>query len=760
MAKGRKSKYFAKLAACMLLVSILPLLTIGGLSFRQFNQLAERHIQDTKGQTIMQIGIRLDGTLKVIDYMTTQYLSTRAVASALNSELTPQEFILQSELLSGMNRIQAYELGIYNISFINEARGWVLNSFGKHTLEEVPSINALLSVLHEIAKKPFWSMKDKLFIRREGRETPSLAMAKRIPVTALGPSAFLVVEFIGKDLSDVLYRGSTEDEYMILGADGTILAHRDPVRIGSMDEALWEGIVALREGEKGFNLHVEGEKRLTVVHRSEYSDLIYVSLSSEDPFLSGYHTLFRTVLLSGLLVLALALIVSLMGSHRMYVPVRRLYGMLPQPDAAQEKRRWVDEFQFIDNRMKDLFANNQVLRNTIESQSEQLREFFLRRFLLGELEESEAERLMESYYPGQKEKVFFLLAYQIHGADASIYREEDTALLHFALRNILGELIPHHLAFGSAWIANAQVVLLAGSGDVQPLRAQANRLAEQTHKILTEHLHIQLTVGVADPTKDVFGLPEAYEQACEALRQRGRNGGNVVIYYEQLQSQSRTHWKYPKALERRLTDAIVQNDTERAAKCLHDCIVTIFKDSPSLSTYQVQMHCLFAALLGIACESDFNVESLGMEQFAKQILEMKTPEEVFQWFFGEVVQPLAQHLDTKRSLESNRVSEWVKGYIMENLQSNIGLESCADQLKYHPNYISRVFKEQTGMSYSEFLSQRRLEQAKTWLNESDMKIAEIADRLQYNNAQNFIRFFKKMEGITPGQYRDGAVGQR
>jgi len=43
--------------------------------------------------------------------------------------------------------------------------------------------------------------------------------------------------------------------------------------------------------------------------------------------------------------------------------------------------------------------------------------------------------------------------------------------------------------------------------------------------------------------------------------------------------------------------------------------------------------------------------------------------------------------------------------------------------------------------------------AKQWLIETDMKIGDIADRLAYTNPQNFIRFFRKMENMTPGQYR-------
>ena len=48
----------------------------------------------------------------------------------------------------------------------------------------------------------------------------------------------------------------------------------------------------------------------------------------------------------------------------------------------------------------------------------------------------------------------------------------------------------------------------------------------------------------------------------------------------------------------------------------------------------------------------------------------------------------------------------------------------------------------------------RMDMAKKWLKETDMKIAEIAERLQYNNSANFIRSFRKIEGTTPGKYRE------
>ncbi|MNJ03635.1 DNA-binding transcriptional regulator AraC [compost metagenome] len=50
----------------------------------------------------------------------------------------------------------------------------------------------------------------------------------------------------------------------------------------------------------------------------------------------------------------------------------------------------------------------------------------------------------------------------------------------------------------------------------------------------------------------------------------------------------------------------------------------------------------------------------------------------------------------------------------------------------------------------------RFKMAKKWLEETDMPVKDIAARLRYNNSQNFIRSFRKQEGMTPGQYRENA----
>jgi AraC-like DNA-binding protein len=76
-----------------------------------------------------------------------------------------------------------------------------------------------------------------------------------------------------------------------------------------------------------------------------------------------------------------------------------------------------------------------------------------------------------------------------------------------------------------------------------------------------------------------------------------------------------------------------------------------------------------------------------------------------------------------------------------------------ERLHYNPNYLSSIFKKEYGTTFSDYLVSYRLEIAKKWLVQGDMTIKEIAERLQYQNSQNFIRSFRKKEQITPGMYR-------
>lgn len=69
-----------------------------------------------------------------------------------------------------------------------------------------------------------------------------------------------------------------------------------------------------------------------------------------------------------------------------------------------------------------------------------------------------------------------------------------------------------------------------------------------------------------------------------------------------------------------------------------------------------------------------------------------------------------------------------------------------------PAYFSTVFKYYTGYKYKDYLNSYRVKIAKDLLQNSNLKINEVSEKVGCSNVNTFIRIFKKYEGMSPGQY--------
>jgi YesN/AraC family two-component response regulator len=94
------------------------------------------------------------------------------------------------------------------------------------------------------------------------------------------------------------------------------------------------------------------------------------------------------------------------------------------------------------------------------------------------------------------------------------------------------------------------------------------------------------------------------------------------------------------------------------------------------------------------------------------------------------------------------------------IDSSLSLDTLADAFSLNPSYLSRYFKEQTGMNYVEYLAMLRIKHAKTLLVANPGKnIETIGIQAGFSGKTTFIRTFKKFEGITPGTYRKRALSR-
>lgn len=92
-------------------------------------------------------------------------------------------------------------------------------------------------------------------------------------------------------------------------------------------------------------------------------------------------------------------------------------------------------------------------------------------------------------------------------------------------------------------------------------------------------------------------------------------------------------------------------------------------------------------------------------------------------------------------------------FIHNNFERDISLGDIARFVFLSPSYFTRAFKEETGMSPINYLLKVRIERAKELLEDTGLKISDIALSVGFSNQQRFNEMFKKYAGLTPLQYR-------
>ena len=141
---------------------------------------------------------------------------------------------------------------------------------------------------------------------------------------------------------------------------------------------------------------------------------------------------------------------------------------------------------------------------------------------------------------------------------------------------------------------------------------------------------------------------------------------------------------------------------------------------------------------------DVQKMEIGLENMRHYIEEMLTQAIVFR--------------DRENESQSKKALKKSLEYIEENyMRESLSLNEMAAAQEVSPNYFSAMFSQEMQMTFVEYVTQKRMEKARSLLRETDMRSNEIALAVGYKNPHYFSFVFKKTQGCTPREYR--ALGE-
>ena len=109
--------------------------------------------------------------------------------------------------------------------------------------------------------------------------------------------------------------------------------------------------------------------------------------------------------------------------------------------------------------------------------------------------------------------------------------------------------------------------------------------------------------------------------------------------------------------------------------------------------------------------------------------------------------------EARRTEEPESLLSQVEQYVEGNYRNKITLDDIADTLHVNRSYLSRFYKNKTGVNLFDAILNKRIEAAKDYLRNTDMKTYEISEAVGVEDAGYFSKMFKKITGVSPKEFR-------
>ncbi len=148
-----------------------------------------------------------------------------------------------------------------------------------------------------------------------------------------------------------------------------------------------------------------------------------------------------------------------------------------------------------------------------------------------------------------------------------------------------------------------------------------------------------------------------------------------------------------------------------------------------------------------------------LDQLAKAMIEREwgwayTAQGLLLQFFAELENPDSYHITNIRTDTNPEEILFMNiQHYMRERNGRVSRTELAEVLHYNQDYIGRVVKRRTGLSYMQYSQQLWLDRAKELLKQTDMSVTEIIRYLKFENRHYFYRIFSEVTGMTPQEYR-------
>lgn len=468
----------------------------------------------------------------------------------------------------------------------------------------------------------------------------------------------------------------------------------------------------------------------------------------------------------GLLTIGFSIFYIVFVTRRNYKPIENI---IEQIQSFQLRNEWKghgnDEFAFIGKVLGKLADDTQAYEK-------QYREDLLlrRKQFFVELIEGKKSVSAELWHEGMsrfnlqaeyRHLAFAIIEIDRYRAFQEKYNQNDQQLMKFALTNAIHEFcLNDRQSVWVEWLSGQRLAALFISNTDEDA-AEANRsiwdVLEKYRIWVAVNLKFSITAGFGGTTDEISGVHSIYNDSITALQFKMSLGDNQVISLEAVQSRfSNDTTKYVQMVNAMVQDFRIASPAweEKLEQLYYQLKQETLKDADLRFVLHYLLRLFHRELEGMMPKLALEWKGRVHPALLQTLEEAETLEAVGAVFVPLLKELFASYASIRVSNTSHHLIANIRKYIEENYANpDLSLNHISDKFAINGKYASQLFKEAFGMKFVEFLVTLRMERAKELLVQTDKSITDISTEVGYVHAISFGRTFKKVVGVTPGDFR-------
>ncbi|NLJ91224.1 MAG: response regulator [Clostridiales bacterium] len=298
-----------------------------------------------------------------------------------------------------------------------------------------------------------------------------------------------------------------------------------------------------------------------------------------------------------------------------------------------------------------------------------------------------------------------------------------------------------------------QVIVVVPTDDTEVTYNDRIKIIEKARNLnrkLKDYIDVDFRIGIGS-VKKLDELSISYRQAVHILK---HNKGKVV-HIKDISIDEKPVEEYPEQVKSELMIGLRTGNLARVKIESENYIDWLIANYQKLN---VDIHSKVYEMLlfieNVAYEvgvTNYNFANRG--KYLKKLLEIDSNENLKKCFLEKVVD-LATNIIFQKEKEKNCIILKAIDYISNNYHKDLSLDDISREVDISPYYFSKLFKEETGENFIDYLTKVRINKAKHMLRNNKCSIKEICIEVGYSDPNYFSRIFKKTTGKTPTEYRE------